>query len=274
VWEVVGEVLDRPLQHVSLDECYAEITDLEKPVARMREAVAAVRERTGITISVGIGPSRLVAKTASDCDKPAGFVAMSREQACERFAGASPRLLQGVGPKTAERLLALEIGTIGALQQADEALLAEHFGERMAGFLRSRAHFHDSSAVETSRIAKSRSSETTFDEDVTVLEQMEDTVRALSEEVCTALQKREVRGRTIGIKVRLDDWTNITRARSLDHFTNDTALVTRTALDLLREYAPPRPVRLLGVRVASFEGVEGATEAQPSGHHEQLALPF
>jgi DNA polymerase-4 len=118
-------------------------------------------------------------------------------------------------------------------------------------------------------VAKSRSSETTFDEDVADLAVLEETIRRLAEDVCSGLQRKDARGRTIGIKVRLDDFTNVTRARTIDAFTNDTAQVTEIALELLRAYAPPRPVRLLGVRVASFEDEVVAPVAQPTA---QLAL--
>ncbi|MEA2257127.1 MAG: polymerase, partial [Solirubrobacteraceae bacterium] len=86
---------------------------------------------------------------------------------------------------------------------------------------------------------------------------------------CEGLQRKGTRGRTIGIKVRLDDWTNATRARTLDAFTNDVAVVTEVAVELLRAYAPPRPVRLVGVRVASFEDELRA----PSPPPRQLVLP-
>jgi DNA polymerase-4 len=273
VWDIVRRRLDTALQHASLDESYADITHLEKPVPLMRAMVDEIRETCGITISVGSGPSRLVAKMASDARKPAGFVILSREQACEWFAGRPTGLLHGVGPKTAERLAEMGIGTIAELRAAPEQALAERFGTRMAKFLIGRAHFHDSSAVETSRVAKSRSSETTFDEDVSDPGVLAETVRRLAAEVCEGLRRREIRGRTIGIKVRLDDWTNVTRARTLERFVNDPETVIRVSLDLLHEYAPPRPVRLLGVRVASFEGVEGTTAAPERDPHGQLALP-
>jgi DNA polymerase-4 len=276
VWELVRARLDCALQQVSLDEAYADITHVDKPVSLMRVVVEEVSQRTGITISVGIAPSRLVAKTASDARKPAGFVVLSREQACELFAGRSPRLLQGVGPKTADRLAELRIETIAQLQGADETVLRERFGERMAKFLKARAHFHDDSPVETERVLKSRSSETTFDEDVSDLAELERTAGRLAADVCEGLQRRQMRGRTIGIKVRLDDWTNVTRARTIGEFTHDTQLVAQVAVELLREYAPPRPVRLLGVRVASFEGEAqasgAATAADPRA--PQLALPL
>jgi DNA polymerase-4 len=253
VWDLVRERLACPLQNVSLDEAYADVTGLDTPLRALRELVQAVRERTGITISVGVGPSRLVAKTASDAEKPAGFVVLAREQACERFADQPTRLLQGVGPRTQQRLADMGMRTVADLQRAGEDQLVARFGERMGRWLKARAFFHDDSPVESSVAAKSRSSEITFDEDVDDLAALEDTVRRLAAEVCEGLRRKDARGRTIGIKVRLDDWTNATRARTIEAFTNDTERVTAVALDLLRAYAPPRPVRLIGVRVASFE---------------------
>jgi DNA polymerase IV len=255
VWELVEERLDR-LQQVGIDEAYAELTGVPKPLRVLRELVAAVKEQTGVQISVGVGPSRLVAKCCSDLGKPAGFVAMGREEACERFATSPTSRIPGIGPKTADRLAVLGYRTIGQLQRADEGKLASHFGSRTAGFLKGRAEFRDDSPVETEKgAAKSVSSETTFDSDIEDLEQLEAVIRRQAAEICAGVAKRGRRGRTIAIKVRLDDWTTVTRARSVEAPTNDTELVTETALELLRAYAPPRPVRLLGVRLASFEDI-------------------
>jgi DNA polymerase IV len=275
VWDIVRERLRSPMQHVSLDEAYADVTAVDKPLRVLRALVAEVRERTGITISVGVGPSRLVAKTASDAEKPAGFVVLSREAACARFAGAPTRLLQGVGPRTQERLQEMGITTVADLQAADGDELVARFGGRMGRWLKARAYFHDSSPVESERVAKSRSSETTFDVDVADLDALRDTVRKLAAEVCEGLRRKETRGRTIGIKVRLDDWTNITRDRSIDEYTNDTARVTEVALDLLDQNRPGRPVRLIGVRVASFEGAPPERPAPIEGVDGpvQLVLP-
>src|SRR4051812_29040118 len=274
VWEIVAERLRTGLQQVSLDEAYADVSALEKPLRVLRALVADVRERTGITISVGVGPSRLVAKTASDAEKPAGFVVLSREDACARFAGRPTRILQGVGPRTQERLEQMGITTVAHLQAVDEAGLVERFGARMGRWLRAVAFFHDASPVETSRLAKSRSSETTFDVDVSDLDALRATVRTLAAEVCEGLRRKETRGCTIGIKLRTDDWTNFTRDRSIDEFTNDTERVTAIALELLDANVPARPVRLVRVRVAGFEGVvaerPAPVVAAPPG---QLALP-
>jgi DNA polymerase-4 len=181
----------------------------------------------------------------------------------------------GIGPKTAERLAELGLITLGQLQQADEALLAERFGANTAHFLRRRAHFEDDSAVETERgAAKSRSNERTFDTDIESLAELEDVLRRLGRELAEGLAARGRRGRTIAIKVRLDDWTTVTRARTLPAATNDAQAVIDVALELLRAYAPPRPVRLLGVRVAGFEDLEPDARRAPAPPGAQLALPL
>lgn len=271
VWEIVGARLGA-LQHLGLDEAYADLTGVEKPLRVLRELVAEVQEQTGITVSVGIGPNRLVAKICSDVGKPAGFVAMGREEAAQRFADAPPSRLPGIGPKTAERLREMGIETIAALQRIPEQELAARFGPRHGRELRARAHFHDDSPVVTQQVLKSRSNEVTFDEDIASLPELEEVMRRLARELCEGLRARGKRGRTVGIKVRLDDWTNVTRARTIEAPTCDVEVVTAIALELLRAYAPARPVRLLGVRLASFVSEDdAATAASPSA---QLALPI
>jgi DNA polymerase IV len=268
----VRERLER-VQQMSVDEAYADLTGIAKPLRVLREVIAEVKTRTGIQISVGVGPNRLIAKCCSDLGKPAGFVAMGREEACVRFAPAPTRRLPGIGPKTAERLSALGYATVAQLQEADEAQLAARFGDRTARYLKARAQFYDDSAVETeSGAAKSVSTEVTFDTDIGDLEQLEERLRTMSRELCESLQKKQRRGRTIAIKVRLADWTTVTRARTVGESTNDVALVTETALELLRAYAPPQPVRLLGVRLASFDDVEPDRPPAPAAPVGQLAL--
>ena len=272
VWALVDERLDR-VQSMGVDEAYADLTGVPKPLRVLRELVAEVKDSTGITISVGVGPSRLVAKCCSDLGKPAGLVAMGREEACVRFASSPTSRVPGIGPKTAERLAEIGLHTIGQLQQADEGVLAARFGSRSGAFLKARAEFRDDSPVETARAAaKSVSSETTFDVDISDVTELEVVLRRQAAELCEGLVKRERRGRTIAIKVRLDDWTTVTRARSVEEPTNDVGIVTGIAVELLRAYGPPRAVRLLGVRVASFEDVVEAPRLPPPPVVGQLAL--
>ena len=166
VWERVRERLP-VVQQVGLDEGYADVTESREAAARAARAGGRGAGADRHRVSVGIGPNRLVAKVASDLEKPQGFVAMGREEACRRLAERSPRIIPGIGPKTAERLAALGYTTIGALQQRREDVLARRFGANHGRDLHARAHFHGSDVVEAeSGPAKSRSTETTFDRDI------------------------------------------------------------------------------------------------------------
>jgi DNA polymerase-4 len=242
---------------VGLDEVYVDLTGLSFPKASMRRIAAGIRERTGLGCSIGIGESKLLAKIASELAKPGGLVWLSREEAIERFAADSPGLIPGIGPKTVARLEALGIRTLAELREREVADLTDAFGPRSGPWLRRRAHFEDTSPVTEVRETKSQSAETTFDTDVSDPAEMEGALAALSAELCRRLRGRDLAGRNVAIKIRLDDWTTATRSRTLDRPTNEVEVVGPAARDLLREYAPPRPVRLLGVRVAAFE--EGTT---------------
>jgi DNA polymerase-4 len=258
------------VEQAGLDEGYLDLGDPVAPKAAMRRLVAEIRRATGLGASVGIGPNKLVAKVASDCEKPGGLVALSRELACARFAGAPPSLLPGIGPKTAERLAALGIATLAGLRDADPARLEGAFGANLARFLQRRARFEDDASVEPVRACRSQSSEVTFDTDVGDRDAQERALERLSRELCERLQARALRGRTVAIKVRLDDWTTVTRARTLDQPTDDALAVADTARELLRAYAPPRPVRLLGVRMAGFE--DPGAEPPAAAVADQLRL--
>jgi DNA polymerase-4 len=249
---------------MGLDEAYLDLSGLMSPRAAMRRLVAEIRSHTGMSASVGIGPNKLVAKVASDAEKPCGFVVLSREEACVRFGDAPPGLVPGIGPKTAARLERLGITTLRTLAATDDAVLAAHFGGRQGPWLRSRARFESADAVTSVRVAVSESRETTFDLDVADHGELERVLLRLAGQLCEGLQRHDRRGRTIAIKVRLDDWTTVTRARTIPEPVNDVERVGAVASELLREYAPPRPVRLIGVRVASFVGEDAAPSASSS----------
>lgn len=257
------------VEQAGLDEAYLDLSGMLSPKAAMRQLVEAIRAQTGLTASVGIGPNKLVAKVCSDAEKPRGFVFLTREQACERFAGAHPGLVPGIGPKTAERLEKLGIRTLGALAVFDAEILAATFGARHGSDLSLRARFEHDGEVTSVRVAKSESRETTFDVDVAEAAELEAIILRLATELCERLVKQDRRGRTLSIKVRLDDWTTVTRARSMPQATNDPAIVREVALELLRAYAPARPVRLLGVQVAGLDRDDEPPATEPS----QLALP-
>jgi DNA polymerase-4 len=247
---------------VGLDEAYLDLTGLPAPHATMRLVCAEIERSTGLGCSIGIGPNKLVAKVASDAEKPRGFVVLTREQACERFAASPCGLVPGIGPKTAERLRALRIVTLGQLAAAPARPLAARFGSRFAAELQRRARFEDDAPVTESRKVISESREVTFDRDIADAVRLEAILSDLVAQLCTALAGQRRCGRTIGIKIRLDDFSTHTRARTLSAAVNSAEQVGPVALDLLRRFAAPRPVRLLGVRVAGLESAPERAERQ------------
>jgi len=254
------------IEVIGLDEAYLDLSGLPAPKAQMRALTIAIERDTGLGCSIGIGPSKLVAKVASDAEKPRGFVVLSREEACVRFRDARCGLIPGIGPKTAERLRAGGLDTLGKLAAAPPERLAAAFGSRLGAELQRRARFEDDAPVTQERKVVSESRETTFDTDITSLQQLETVLAELVAKLCDGLARQQRRGRTIGIKVRLDDFSTHTRARTLAEPVAGADRVGPVALELLRRFAPPRPVRLLGVRVAGLETTEPAAE--------QLSLAF
>jgi DNA polymerase IV len=267
---------------IGLDEAYLELTGLpaqpddsgaaqsgeagcragSTPEASMRRIRFEIERATGLRCSIGIGPNKLVAKVASDAEKPGGFVILSREQACARFADAPCGLVPGIGPRTAERLRDCGIETLGQLARAPVQTLAARFGPRHGAELHRRARFEDDSAVTEERKVSSESRETTFDYDIRDPARLESILDDLVRSLCAALADQKRCGRTVGIKVRLDDFSTHTRARTLPVAVSDADRVGPVALELLRRFAPQRPVRLLGVRVAGLEPVAGAEQEQ------------
>ncbi len=252
---------------IGLDEAYLELSGLPAPHAAMRRIVSEIADHTGLGCSVGIGPSKLVAKVASDSEKPRGFVVLTREQACERFGTSAPGLVPGIGPKTAERLRGLEIRTLAELARTPPSSLRPYFGPRMALELVRRARFEDSAVVTQERKVVSESREVTFDRDIADRGELEQALARLTGRLCAALVDQGRGGRTVGIKVRLDDFTTHTRSRTLSAPVQSVERVEPVALELLRRFAPSRPVRLIGVRVAGL--VPAAADLS-----DQLSLTF
>jgi DNA polymerase IV len=268
----VMEVLRRNVETVEvvgLDEAYLDLTGIFSPKATMRRVAVEIREQTGLTCSVGISESRMLAKITSELGKPAGLVVLSREDALQRFAEHSPGLVPGIGPKTVSKLQGMGIRTLAELRLREAAELEQAFGPRSGAWLHARGRLWDETPISISRETKSQSVETTFDVDVLHRAELESCLAEQSAELCRRLRKRELEGRTIGIKVRLDDWTNVSRSHTVEAPTNDPDVVGPLALELLRAYDPQRPVRLLGVRVASFEA---DAEPEPERVEPQLRL--
>src|ERR1700761_4896091 len=173
---------------VGLDEAYLDLTGIFSPKATMRRIKSEIREVTGLTCSVGISESRMLAKMTSELGKPNGMVVISREDALARFGAGPPGVVPGIGPKTVERLEKLGITSLAALGEWDRADLEARFGGRSGAWLHSRGNLRDETPISVTRETKSQSVETTFDVDVAELPALEGTLRDQTEELCRRLR--------------------------------------------------------------------------------------
>jgi DNA polymerase IV len=254
-----------------LDEAYLDLSDSPAPKARARRLKADVRAETGLVCSVGIGPNKLVAKIASDLEKPDGFCVLNAEQMLEAVGDRPASLLPGVGPKTYERLHRAGIRTVVELAAADSDALRATLGPGATG-LRDRARGIDERPVETSRRRKSESRETTFATDVSDLATLHETLERLSRSVCEGLTKEGIKGRTITVKLRLAPFRTRTRSQTLPQATHEQEEVAAVARELLGRFELDGPVRLVGVGISSLDR-EAAADAQQQSAAE-IALPI
>jgi DNA polymerase-4 len=238
-------------QPVSIDEAYLELTDSvgewSEGVERASALQAQILQESGLSASVGVAASRLVAKVASDRDKPGGFTVVPPGTEATFLAPLPVRVLWGVGPVTAARLEGLGIVTVGDIQDWSREDLWEHLGKRAEWLLR-QSRGDDDSAVSTRRRRKSISRERTFGRNLDQECELLDQVRSLSEGLVRRLARSSLAARTIALKIRYSDFTTLTRQMRLTAQSRDVETVYLAAAALFRRaWEPGRPVRLLGV---------------------------
>ncbi|HEX6116821.1 MAG TPA: DNA polymerase IV [Solirubrobacterales bacterium] len=252
-----------------LDEAYVDLTGSPAPKARARQIKRDVLAATKLVCSIGLAPNKLLAKIASDLDKPDGFRVLRREDMLDAVGERPASLLPGVGPKTYERLERAGIRTVADLAGASDELLGATLGPRNGPALRARANGIDDRPVVTGREPKSESRETTFDVDIDDSVELHGHLDRLLDPLCERLVRGGYRGRTVTLKIRLAPFRTFTRSRTIGEATNDRDVVGRTAHDLLERFERDAPVRLLGVGVAGLEG-ENASDAPaaPEGRAE------
>lgn len=248
------------VQPVSIDEAYLDLTEYLEPWGSATAAAQAIRRRIreerNLTVSVGVGPSKLVAKIASDFDKPDGLTVVPPSRVSEFLAPLPVRSLRGVGPRTEESLQALGIQTVADLRTHSLQDLADRFG-RHGRTLYDFARGIDERPVTTHRERKSLGTENTYRHDLRHRDEMEEEIDRLAAEVARGLERRGFGAFTITLKVRYSDFTTVTRARTLPAPTADADTISRQARDLLEKTeAPQRPVRLLGVTASKLVGEE------------------
>ena len=245
------------VQAVSIDEAYLDVSDhlgeRGSATAVAREIKERVRAERRLTVSIGVGPNRLVAKIASDFEKPDGLTVVPPRKVLDFLAPLPVRSLPGVGPAT-ERVLKDELGvaTIAELRAQPAERLAARFGRHGAG-LYEYARGTDERPVETHRERKSLGTETTYGTDLEGLEVIDGEVAQLAAEVADGLARRRLAARTVTVKVRYPDFTTVTRAHTLPWPVARAEEIAVQARRLVRlTEAGRRPVRLLGVTASNL----------------------
>ena len=260
-----------------IDEIYIDLSEPAGDAVELaRRIKAAVREATGLSCSIGVTPNKLLSKMASDLDKPDGLTVLSFADLPARIWPLPARRINGVGPRAAARLEAMGIRTIGELAAADPAVLIAEFGRGYGAWLVEAANGRDEAPLVTSRAPKSVSRETTFERDLHPRADR-DVLSAILLGLCERVQGDLVRkgyvGRTVGIKLRYDDFRTVTRDVTLEQPTADAQAIRAAARACLRRVALDRKLRLLGVRVSSLvrPGEEGRRTG-PESRNDSLPL--
>src|SRR3954469_24919924 len=262
-----------------IDEIYIDLTDLvmsdiaDKPLdpwMRARDVAAtiqqAVHEATGLSCSIGVTPNKLLSKIASELDKPAGITILRESDIGTRVWPLAVRKINGIGPKATARLETLGIHTIGDLAKTDAALLVESFGKSFGAWMHEAAHGHDERPVVTYSEPKSISRETTFENDLHPVGDRA-TLSRIFTDLCVKLagdlQRKGYAGKTIGLKLRFDNFKTVTRDQTIEAPTQDAAAIRRAAGECLKRVPLDRRIRLLGVRVGALSrpGVATAVTA-------------
>ncbi len=244
------------IEDCGIDEIYIDLTSYRSGPARIaRRIKEAVRAATGLSCSIGIAPNKLLAKMASEFDKPDGLTLVGPADLAGRIWPLKASKINGIGPKSSERLARLGIHTIGDLARAELGSLQEHFGSNYATWLHAAARGRDDRPVVTEAGRKSVSRETTFERDLHPRHdraQLTETLVALCERVAGDLQALGVRGRTVGIKLRYEDFRTLTRDHTLREPIDEPEGLLAASRECLRRAPLERPLRLLGVRVSAL----------------------
>jgi len=254
IMEILHSFADK-FQQVSVDEAYL---DVSEGAGSLQEAVkiagiikAQVMERERLTCSIGIAPNRTAAKIASDLNKPDGLTVVEPGRVAEFFKPLEVRRLPGIGSKNEEILTSMDIGTIGQLARCEQDLLVRIFG-KWGARMHQLAHGIDPSEVAEMTESKSVSKEHTFQVDTSDAVELYVSLDSIAERVHRALMQQVFSFRTISVKVRQEDFTTFSRARTLDIYTRDLDIIKRESRELSLEFFDGRKIRLLGIKLSNL----------------------
>ncbi|MBS0294716.1 MAG: DNA polymerase IV [Proteobacteria bacterium] len=249
------------VQTLSLDEAWMDLSGTERlnggpPALQLVRLQREIEAETGLSVSIGLAPNKFLAKIASEMDKPRGFTAIGSE-AQALLATRPVGILPGVGAVFARTLISDGYATVGDLAAADPKALVKAYGEY--GLRLNRlAHGQDARAVDPESERKGMSAETTFNEDLTRLEDLENELWPLCEKLATKARRDGVSGRVVVLKLRTDDFKIHTRRRTLPIPTRTAKTLFQQGRDLLKRETDGRAFRLIGIGMADLIEGEGS----------------
>jgi len=254
-----------------VDEIYIDFTDVPGGQRAGGQALAgliqkAINQATGLTCSIGVAPNKLLAKMASEFNKPNGISIIHMEDLQSRIWPLACRKINGIGPKADEKLQAFGIHTIGDLATKERDWLMQHFGKAYGAWLFDASHGIDEREVVTESEPVSMSRETTFEKDLHVMHDraaLGDIFTRLCQQVAADLQRKGYVGKTIGIKLRFDNFQSVTRDLTLDHYTANPAEIRQVGGLCLKRVDMKRRLRLLGVRVGALVKADSQEARMP-----------
>jgi DNA polymerase-4 len=263
------------VEPLSLDEAYLDVTTnkFNMPSATLiaREIKEKITAATGLTASAGVSFNKFLAKVASDMNKPDGLFVIEPAQAESFIEDLPVEKFYGVGRVTAARMKKLGIHKGGDLKGKTRAELIRLFGKN-GSFFHDIARGIDQRTVNPERIRKSFGKERTFEEDLTSLDEINGVIRNISEMVCRDLKKYGIRGKTLTVKVKYNNFRQITRSKSFSDYLNDEDLVFNTSLKIMAGvFSPGDRIRLLGITLSNLEQASGIVEERD---REQLSFEF
>lgn len=249
------------IEDVGIDEAFLDISTIDRPSGEIaREIKKRIKDETGLTCSIGIAPNKLLAKMASDMQKPDGLTVIMEDDIQSRIWPLSVRKLWGVGPKTEAYLKEMGIQTVGDLASLSMDRMIEEFGQSYGSYLYEASRGIDESPLVTHWEPKSISRENTFQRDVDNWQVIAKTLAELAKEVVINMKEEGYQGRTVSLKIRFNDFKTYTRAKTLSRHTDSEEEIRKAAFDCLGRLELKKKVRLIGVRVSHLEKVGEAIQ--------------